>query len=339
MIELQLHGALVLKEGLPVELTHVRTLEEFDGPLLAEFRSEIGDTYLYCWCDREQKVNRWIVVRTPTQDLTRYLVGATTLRDVIVKCRDGIVYLLDLDHEDKVHGAFFMTVDCLPAEYIPTEKSHYDSSSRMDEDQQDVFIDEQWDYHEIAEYPRRYLQAYGFNALFGPHGDASGLSTVGYDLTGGYVYHTLFVNFGSHVVQSKRASLVGVSYSSPGYVRFQVDPSVASDVRRAVTRYLSNREEIEGDALFLYRWANQPEDDKVRFASDAKAKQVFVQLCKRLSIRNKEIARRSDTLLTAVNALRSYVKRIGYLAHKDESKTAMLVGLDRTTVKSDPEPE
>jgi hypothetical protein len=297
---------------------------------LAEFRSTTGEPFLYYWCDREGDINRWIVVRTLTQELARYFVGIATLRDLIVNCRDRFVYLLDLDRADELHAAFFIAVTALPTEYVPTERSHYNSANRRDsETLQDVFVDETWDYQQVSEYPRKYLQAYGFNALFGQHGDARELRSVGYRLTQGYVYNTLFVNFGAHVPRDKRASLAEVSVASPGYVRFHVDPTVASDLRHAVTLYLANRESIDGDASFLARWANGRE-----VARDQRISEIFVRLCTRLNIRADEILSRVETLQIAVNAFRSYLNRLAYLAQKDESKAAMIVGLDRPRAPS-----
>jgi len=316
--------------SLPVALIFVRTLEEFEGPRLAEFKSESGDTFLYHWCDRQDDVSRWIVFRTPPQSVNRYLVGLTNLRELIKTCRDGFVYLVDVDDADHTRSAFYVTVDSVPDDYIPTERSYYepaDSISVVDNAQQDVFVDdEEWGYHEISEYPRRYLQAYGFNALFGPHGDTRGLGKIDYKLTQGYVYNTLFVNFDSHIPQDRKASLVEVSVASPGYFRFAVDSVVAGDLREAVTHYLGEAEFIRNESLRLVRWANGNENEKM---SEAAVSEVFGSLCRKLHISAAGLKHRTDTLQTAVKAFRAYVKRLEYLAVKDVKQSAMLVGLKR----------
>ncbi len=326
MIDLRRRRGSVEIGALPVALTHVRTLEAFDGPLLAEFQSEIGDTFLYHWCDRDrhEDINRWLVVRTPTQDLARYLVGIATLRDLIINCRDQFVYLVDLDTADRPQGVFFTTVHSLPSDYIPTERSHYDSADATAQNQQDVFIDKQWDDYEIAEYPRRFLQAYDFNALFGLHGEAQTVRTIDYRLTQGWVYGTLFAQLRARVPRDKQASLTEVAFASPGYVRFRVDPAIASDLRHAVARYLVERNTIETDSSLLAQWANERGD-----MTEESATRVFVNLCGQLGIRSRELLGRSDSVQIAVKALRSYVRKIEFLAVKDQERTAMLVGLRR----------
>ena len=59
--------------AFPVQgLRKVRDLEFFEGPLLAEFRSVGGDTYLYSWCGVGDEENRWMVFRTSRMDLAKY---------------------------------------------------------------------------------------------------------------------------------------------------------------------------------------------------------------------------------------------------------------------------
>jgi hypothetical protein len=317
-------GAIKIS-ALPVVLHYVRTLEALDGPLLAEFQSDAGDTFLYYWCDRDKNINRWLVVRTPTQDLTRYLVRDTTARDLILHCRDGFVYLVDADKAYTPRDVFFIAVDSLPIIYIPTERSYHGFAVHVDEKQQDVFISGDWDYQEVTtDYPRQYLQAYGFNALFGPHGDASNLEIIDYKLTQGYVFNTLFKNFRRHIRLDKRASLVGIAVASPGYVRFAVDPGVASDLRQAVAGYLKAEKEIESDINLLSRWASGRDE-----MEEARAIPAFLHLCTRMNLNGELILSRVDSVQTGIKSVNSYLNKLKYLANNDRERTAMLVGLPR----------
>jgi hypothetical protein len=302
MIDLDSLGASRLK-NLPVDLTLVRVLEEFDGPLLAEFQNEsTGDKFLYYWCDRDGAITRWMVVRTPTQDLAQYFVNAVNLRDLILKCRDGFVYFLDLDNENRVRSAYYMAVDLLPDEYVPTEQSHYDPSLPINENQQDVFLREDWDSQAIAaEYPRKYVQAYTFSALFGRHGKHDFVA-ITYKLIGGYVFHTMFASLIEYVQPEKRASLA---------------PSLASDLRQAVVSYLTSRQSIEADAYLLFRWSNDREKMTVSTATN-----VFVNLCERIGLNGEALLNHSDTIHTAIRALRSYLRRVEYLGLKDQDRMA-----------------
>lgn len=330
MIDLTFSGAIKIG-ALPISLQYVRTLEALDGPLLVEFQSKAGDTFLYYWCEREQDINRWLIVRTPTQDLARYLVGVTNARELILQCRDGFVYLVDIGKTRTPINIFFIGVDSLPLHYVPTEQSYHGFAVNIDEKQQDVFISEQLDYQEVTtDYPRRYLQAYGFNALFGPHGDASTLEKIDYKLTQGYVFNTLFRNFRKHIRLDKRASLVGVGVASPGYVRFAVDPAVAADLRRAVAGYLKAVAEINGEITLLSRWVGGRE-----VMEEPAAVRVFLGLCSRLEVDGRLILTRVDSTETAIKSVQSYLNKLRYLADNDTAQTAMLVGLQRREVALD----
>jgi hypothetical protein len=311
---------------LPVTLTHVRTLRDFEGPLLAQFQSDNGETFLYHWCDRDSDVSRWMVIRTPVQDLARYLVGATTLRNLVTHCPDRFVYLLDLDADDHVHATVFVPVERMTNEYVPTERSYYDVTVVPDDAQQDVFVNDQ-SPEKVWEIRRKYFQAYDFLALFGRHGDTSELPErqFRYTLRGGWVRYTLFSVLRNYVIDNKRASVAEWAVASPGYVRFQVDPSVASDLRDAVIRYLENREPIDGIAKELHRWRNEQEP-----MSRSTARNKFQELCELLRVKSANLLEHTD-MDTAIETVRSYLNRLAYFVEQEQEGTAMLVGLKRSS--------
>src|SRR5262245_38565982 len=99
----KLPAGLVYKKALPVQLSHVRDIEGYEGPLLSEFRSEHGEPYLYHWCDRDKTHNRWLVVRTVKREILRYEAGDIPLRRLIYECPDRLAFVCDfrgteLDH-------------------------------------------------------------------------------------------------------------------------------------------------------------------------------------------------------------------------------------------------
>src|SRR5262249_28536915 len=133
-------------------------------------------------------------------------------------------YLVDLAPDDHAHATYFIKVDDLPSQYLPSETSYYETDAapgvlHPDGKHQDVFVDDEWGYEQIARYPRQYLQTYNVHALFGVDGDATALDTIHYTLTQGWVFNTLFKKFGAHVSAAKRAHLSAVAVASPGYIR------------------------------------------------------------------------------------------------------------------------
>ena len=67
----------------------------FDGPLLSHFVSSKGDDYLFYWVDRDERDNRWMVVRVSLANLQKYVAKELTLRELIETPNDGYLYFVD----------------------------------------------------------------------------------------------------------------------------------------------------------------------------------------------------------------------------------------------------
>lgn len=312
-------GAIPLVR-LPVELTFVRDLEEFDGPLLSEFRSANGDTFLYYWCDCNEKANRWLVVRAPRQDLFRYLVGRTALRSLIRECRDRFLYVVDLDETATVLSAWFVYAENVPENYLPRHDSVPRPGTGVEPGFQDVSIDQAWDYEQ---YPRKFLQAYSFHTAFGRGGSSEALE-IDYRLTTGWIFDTFYKKIDATVEPTHRASLEAVSFASPGYLRFRVDPMIAEGLRNAVARYLARRSELRRGIEELRSWTNRHEPDDEDEAAMIK---LIEQISESLGIDGAALLSHIDTAKNAGKALSSYFTRIEFLALNQVEQTAMLVGM------------
>lgn len=305
---------------LPVELTFVRDLEEFDGPLLSEFRSTNGDTFLYYWCDCNEKANRWLVVRAPRQDLFRYLVGRTTLRSLIRECRDRFLYVVDLDETATVLSAWFVYAENIPEKYLPRHDSVSQPGAGIEPGFQDVSIDQDWDYEQ---YPRKFLQAYSFHTAFGRGGNSEALE-IDYRLTTGWIFDTFYKKIDANVAPTHRASLEAVSFASPGYLRFRVDPAIAEGLRNAVARYLAHRSELRRAIEELRSWTNRQESDD---EDELAMTRLIEQISESLDIDGTALLSHIDTAKNAGKALSSYFTRIEFLALNQVEQTAMLVGM------------
>lgn len=313
--------AISLGSRLPIDLELVRDIEEFDGPLLSEFRSADGETFLYYWCDCSETTNRWLVVRTPPQDLFRYLVGRSSLRSLIRDCRDGFLYVVDVDGDAAILAAWFAYADKLPESYLPGPGSCRQLGAGIDPHFQDVYVDQKWDYEQVAEYPRSYLQAYAFHTAFGQGGDPGTLS-VHYRLTSGWIFHTLYERMRTNAPPQLRASLEAVAFASPGYLRFRVDPVIAEGVREAVARYLVHRPELREAADDLRYWTNGHRD-----LDEADASALIRQTAETVGVDGLALLRHIDTPENAGKALISYLGRLDFFAVNEVEHTAMLVGL------------
>ena len=313
-------GAILIGR-LPVELEFVRDIEEFDGPLLSEFRSSEGETFLYYWCNCNDRANRWLVVRAPRQDLFRYLVGRTSLRDLIRECPDGFLYVVDLDGDAALLAAWFLYADKLPDNYLPGPNSVREPGTGVEPGFQDVYVDQKWGYEQVEAYPRKYLQTYALHTAFGQGGDPSAVS-ANYHLTKGWIFHTLYEHIQANTPPALRASLEAVSVASPGYLRFRVDPVIAGGVREAVAQYMNGRSEIRRIAEDLRAWTNGR-----YYLPEADASNLILQAAKTVGVDGAALLSHFDTVENAGKLFLSYLARLDFLAAKEVEHTAMLVGL------------
>jgi len=314
----ELHAIPLVR--IPVDLEFVRDLEAFDGPLLSEFQSSDGETFLYYWCDCSDQANRWLVVRTPREDLFRYLVGRTPLLSLILECRDGFLYVVDIDRDAEVLSAWFVYAENVPENYLPGPKSFRQPGAGIEPGFQDVSVDQKWDYEQVSAYPRKYLQAYAFHTAFGLGGDPEAL-VVDYRLTKGWVFGSLFERMRTNAPPPRRASLEAVAFASPGYLRFRVDPVIAEGLRDAVARYQGSRSELRRMVRELQTWTNGHQDLE---------ESAVIKLIRRASgsvgVDGSAILSHIDTVKHAGKVLVSYFARLEFLAMNQTKKTAMLVG-------------
>ena len=353
MIDMDSVGALRLHE-LPLGLTFVRDIEEFDGPLVSEFRSSTGETFLYAWCDCEEDVNRWVVVRTPHQVIFEYLVGRIPLRKVIYECKDRFVYVVDLGHDASPTSSWYVSIPNLPDEYLPTAESFRRLDSAIEEGFQDVYVGADWGYEDVSAYPRRYLQTYAFHAAFGHGADPSARSPIRYRLTKGWIFNTLYENMRSHIAPSKTAKLEAVSVASPGYLRFSVDQAIATGIRLSLARYMTQRSSIDPAVSMLVRWSTGrvPKTDSKRARkgvtehkrggeslTDQRARREVLHICSQLGVNGAALLEQAEDTKRAIRVLSSYRHRLAFLADREEKQEAMLVGLARNADRAVPTAE
>jgi hypothetical protein len=98
----------------------------FDGPLLSHFVSSKGDDYLFYWVDRDERDNRWMVVRVSLANLQKYVAKELTLRELIETPNDGYLYFVDVDNDIHYHDVKLVQPSAVPEEYLPEADSYYE---------------------------------------------------------------------------------------------------------------------------------------------------------------------------------------------------------------------
>jgi len=242
--------------SLPVkDLTKIRDLEYYEGSLLAEFRSSQSDTYLFSWVDADEADNRWLVFRVSPRDLAEYTRGLSTLRSILYGCRDGFVYLVDLDSEGSYSRIRLSPIEALPEDYIPAEESYFDPELMPEPERgtRDVLIDGHWELADLGDFPRTYRKVYNMLYTFSPRREP--LPNVGplhHNIREGlgYASENMYNQLGDAVPATARPRLNAVHYASAGVISMSLDGEVADKVAQTVAIFRKNRGEID----FLYRF-------------------------------------------------------------------------------------
>ena len=92
----------------------IADLINFEGPLLSHYISSKGDDYLFYWVDRDDRDNRWLVLRVSLANLQKYMAGILSLLELIGSPNDGYLYLVDVDNNINYHNVKLVQPADLP---------------------------------------------------------------------------------------------------------------------------------------------------------------------------------------------------------------------------------
>lgn len=265
-----------------VALTHlpirgferVRDLEYFEGPLLTEFRNESGERYVASWCDRDDRVHRWMVFRVSMHDLALYRRGQISLREFMYRSRDDFMYLLDVDGEGTHVKVSLVTLDELPESYEPETDSFFDPDLEPHHDSPnvDVLIDRKWELHELGSFSRTYDNLYTVLYVFG-EGPGRPPERLCRDINQGrgFACQHLFRELDELIPPGQRPRLEAVHYASPGVISMRVDPSVARRVQESVL----SAHQRQGEGQRLYSQVHRVRCGKEAMVKSAYRKAIF----------------------------------------------------------------
>ena len=120
----------------------------YEAPLLEHVVNDSGEDFLLKWSDTDQKVDRWMLYRTPPSSLLDFFNKKVNLRDLINHNPDGFVLFLDYEIDggsQPVRITKTKTGD-IPPGYLPFEDSYYEKGDFM--------------YYEYCEVLRQQLEAH-----------------------------------------------------------------------------------------------------------------------------------------------------------------------------------
>jgi hypothetical protein len=114
-------------------LIHVRDLEAFEGPILSEFQSKGGYTYVEKWCTYlggdPRNGSRTLIVPTEPEVITAYLDKEITMLELLTKRNNDVGFIVDRNGNTTT-AVRQVRVSTLPASYLPKPECIHDDSLR-----------------------------------------------------------------------------------------------------------------------------------------------------------------------------------------------------------------
>lgn len=106
-------------------LSHVRDIEYYEGPLLAEQVDSFGHPWICIWRDKDESANRWLLFRTTPSDVTKYLNKRLSLRDLMCGGLEYFALDVRIDGTRAVNQLYWSEI---PRRWFPSRTAFYDEN-------------------------------------------------------------------------------------------------------------------------------------------------------------------------------------------------------------------
>lgn len=221
------------------DLTFVRDLEAFEGPILSEYRASRGGRYLEKWCARDTAagITRTLLVRTEQRPVAEYLAGRMSMIDLLMGPSDGVGFIVDRV-ADEMRAVYLVALSRLPQKYLPKPTAMHDPSLRPEWESipQDFLLGERWNARLLADIERLYQDAAAFALATDPKTDvAIPYDVFAYVFDGGWVHTHAFRRLRGAVPDALRSTSAGVSANSPGVLSIDAPNRVAVRLAQAIS--------------------------------------------------------------------------------------------------------
>jgi hypothetical protein len=128
---------MIIGHKLPSKLNKIADLLYYDGPLVSVFEDDEATYHLCCWCDADEKYNRWLLFENTGEEIGSYVKGKLSLHEIMM--RADSFFLCDMNTDIEYENIYFVKQEQLPESYIPSHDSFFDSD--LDGiSEQDLFI-------------------------------------------------------------------------------------------------------------------------------------------------------------------------------------------------------
>lgn len=241
-------------DRLPRTLNYVRTLEGYEGDILAEYKAESGGSvYIEKWCDCEGNLNRYLIVRTEQRAIAEYLGKRISMLDLLQKASDLNGFLIDRDPNRTIVNIFSVRLAEIP-QYLPSPEAFHDENLQPNwqRSPQNFLIDNDWSVGNISVIERNYLNVYCFTFFTLPNsGREIPLSVRNYTYRGGFPVGRSYERLRQAIPRNENAKSIGVSAASPGVLTIEASSQIASHLIST----LQNLPEAKPAYKILHQWS------------------------------------------------------------------------------------
>lgn len=225
--------------ALPRRLLFTRDLEEFEGPILSEYRTEEGGgAYLEKWCARDDATQRFLLVRSDLRSIAQYMARRLTMLQLLSESSDGVGWLIDRSFgaHNRLNETFYVvTLDELPSSYMPEADALHDESlrPRWHRTLQSFLLGRDWSGEQIVAIERAYLDTVAFNHFASENSDnhvAIPERVLQYKYRRGFPVGAAFRLLRADTPHEERGKSVGVAAGSPGVLSIDVSTRIAENI-------------------------------------------------------------------------------------------------------------
>ena len=304
----------IVVQGLPSHIVFSRTLEELDGPILAEYRSKkSGGVYVEKWCAQSEdaSIHRFLLVRSDQRSIAEFVAKRISMRTLIVDRSDGFGYLIDRvvkETETVDQRVAVSTLNEIPIGYLPRPEAFHEPTLRPYSTRvvQSFLLGEEWTGGLISAVERAYRDACAFLYLWNSHDIPR--HTLNYLYRGGYAIRSAFDEFRGQMPLELRAVAVGVSAASPGVFSIEVGSRLAVELAET----LHHLDDAASAYRAVHKWATidlHGSDSLPKHAA-----QELELLLNKLSLDTSTLAGFSDSTLRIAKLVAAYYRKLEILA-------------------------
>ncbi len=251
----------------------------FDGPILSYFKNKAGERFFCCWCDADDKINRWAFFGVSSKQVKNYLNKSTTLYEIMMHPEGGTIIILDTDDTNDYKKILVVTPSSLPDLYIPDIDSYYEFEPFIANNATfSIGLDGQWKLSEFEKVTS------GFSRSFGLITALTLSSTLGFSakakkmfqeksLFGGGSHAKLYSDLAVVIDEFKLLHLESVQYASPGQIDLAIDPTIQPVILKVLSEATKNRTRLKAimkETNSLIRLINKrkPKDSHIVHTDD-----------------------------------------------------------------------